>query len=220
MGIWQFQRDEYWGFIEDLNTPIVAQHLVSELSQLGHEVKLTRPLPGSEKGDEIGQSGHPRWMEGALYYLRDVWADHPEYKEKGSTDRGKDLYARPLFANMWCPNVVVSLHHNASDANPAARGTTIYYKSEYTWSEDLAKETYGAILNRGEYDGDRRSPIKPNNPGWVVFKALSSSIPCILVEFLFFSNESDNSTLQNGMSLAHAGEAIAEAIDESRTDWV
>lgn len=97
---WCWQRARMFGTVEDLLTTEYTERLRKLLEAAGAEVVMPRPSPESEEGRKIGESGLPRWMEAATYWLRDqgypeeVWA--PKGKEE---DYRNDILCRPLWVN-------------------------------------------------------------------------------------------------------------------------
>jgi N-acetylmuramoyl-L-alanine amidase len=216
---WGYARSESFGVREDLLTPFIAKRLSEKLEAAGHEVFTTRPFPGTEFGDEIGESGEPRWKEAALFWLRACWAGHPLYIEKGKSLRGKAINSRPLFANQIKADLAVSLHVNASDSNHRAHGTSVWHRYNDPPSRELAQVVYDELVKDSRYDGGRG--IKGDGYGWershaqklAWFKRMNEDIPAILVEFLFFTNRGDASLLADEGHLERSGEAISEGIE-------
>lgn len=216
--VWTYARPESFGVREDLLTPFVAKRLVEILVKAGHEVHLTRPLPGTVDGDEIGESGQPRWKEASLFWLRSCWEGHLLYKEVGKSLRAKDINSRPLFAHQIRADLAVSLHHDASDRNPMARGTSVWHRYADPKSRRLASEVYRELVKDSRFDGGRG--IKGDGSGWerehaqslAWFKVMKPEIPAILVEFLFFSNVLDAGLLADRRNLDRAGEAVYRGI--------
>lgn len=218
-GVWVYDRPESFGVREDLLTPHIGKRLFNLLKEAGHEVHTTRPFPGTPEGDELGTSGQPRWKEDALFWFRACWSGHPEYQEVGSNLRSKGIMSRPFYANRIVPDVAVSLHINASDSNPMAHGVEVWHRYLDTASHRLAELTYSEMTKDNRFDGARglkgggpgeREIIRAKQLAW--FREMKQNIPVILVEFLFFSNQTDAKLLADPAVLSQAGDAIFRGI--------
>ena len=219
-GHWEFARSEHYGVREDLLTPHIAKPLADLLYQNGWDVHLTRPLPGTPEGEELGDSGRARWQEAAIFWYRMNMSGHPLYEEKGSSERGRAINSRPLLANQFDVDLAVSLHINASNTNARAHGTSVWHRHADPKAVDFAQRVYDEIVGADpRYDGGRG--IKGNGAGWesnharrlAWFKRMKPKIPAILVEFLFFTNSEDARMLSQEKHLVRAAEAIYAGIE-------
>lgn len=215
--VWGYDRPEWYGVREDLLVSYIAKSLHDVLQGDGIIPILTRPLPETEEGEEIGLSGQPRWKESALYWARANWAGHMAYSERGSNDRNRCINSRPWLVNFRQPSMAVSLHVNASDHNHQAHGTEVWHRPGDRASRRLAELVYSELVKDERFDGSRG--VRGDND-WEVthakqlawFRQTDDGIPTILVEFLFFSNKGDAALLSDVENLYQAGEAIYRGV--------
>lgn len=218
-GAWSYQRDEWWGLVEDTVTPRITEYVVDVLESRKRKVDVTRPLPGSDIGRMPGASGQPKWREGALYSLRDRLDGHPLWTERGQSDRGKDINCRPMYANFVNADVAVSIHVNASNTNSSAHGVSVWHRNSCKESLSLAGGIYDGLVVNKDFDAGRG--LKGDGEGWesrhakslAWFKRMAPNISTCLVEFLFFTNREDNAMLHERNNLIFAAKAIADGID-------
>lgn len=216
-GVWQYQRDEWDGYVEDLMTPFLAKYLKEELEAWGIQCYLTRPVPGSVMGESVGPSGYACWTEGACYHLEELVGNHPLYDDYGNTDRAKDLYARPFYAGFRNCKLAISLHSNGSDTNWDAHGVEVWHKNQDPVSKAWAQSTYERLVQYPDWDGQRG--LKGDGDGWESnhaqrlwwFRFMPAEIPAILVEFLFHTNAEDRAMLMERANLKLAAKEIALA---------
>lgn len=76
--VWHWQRARMWGIVEDIYTTHYAELVTQMLENAGAEVLWPRPRLGVDSAaTEIGESGLPRWMEAARYWLQ--YRHYPEW---------------------------------------------------------------------------------------------------------------------------------------------
>ncbi len=193
--------------IEDFITPYIAKYCAQRLDYYSLPWGSTRPFPGTDVGDSIGESGHPRWMEGALYFLGECAEGNPR-----GGDRVRDLVRRPLWASSRRPMIAISIHCDAAD-NPEASGTSVFYKSGS--DKALANQIYGNISEVREYIGNRANPVRTPLSNWAWVLHMDPGIRCLLIECLFFTNYRDAKLLLDERSLEDIGKRIADGMYQS-----
>ena len=105
---WRLQRDPYWGIVEDVVNWEFAADLQAALRNTGFD---PRPARNPDPLSRPGQSGHPGWQEGAVYFVRGLGAPG-EVWNIGVNDYARDINSRPFYANWIGADLVVSIHNN------------------------------------------------------------------------------------------------------------
>ncbi len=106
------------------------------------------------------------------------------------TTNASSLRERVEMANSWPADYFISIHGNAN-VNPAINGTEVYIYKTGTRSAELAREILDEIVRRvGTKDNGVRT-----NPALYVLRR--TSMPAVLVELAYLSNESDAEKLRN-----------------------
>jgi len=222
-GDWNYQRDEWYGVLEDLAVQSIALGTHRNLIEC-KKVLLTRPLPGSTDGESPGVSGNPRWKEAAVYWLRSVLDGHPQAHgvtevASSGTDRDKDINCRPRYANLEGADYLISLHVNAQEVKRNkpldARGVTVYYKYGCQKSKDLAAKLYD-VLKDHPFHGDLDPQKRGCRDGQEFTRKKGimrdCACPVVIVEFLFYTNKDDAAILADESNLIWAGQRIAAGL--------
>ena len=111
---WIWQRATLWNTVEDLYSTEYARLVVTMLENAGATVVQPRGRVDAPQAWEIGESGLPRWTEGARYWLEHIgFADTVWNKYEGEDDYKADLQCRGLWLNYLT---------GGSRCNPAAEG--------------------------------------------------------------------------------------------------
>lgn len=123
-------------------------------------------------------------------------------------DRDLDLELQPRcnLANDKWADLFVSLHCNGH-SNPTARGFETYYFPGSQMGGLLASSIHTAVVQTCEISADRG--IKTAN--FLVLR--NTSMPAVLVELAFITNEQDAARLTSERWQANAAKAIAAGID-------
>ncbi|MCQ2346189.1 MAG: N-acetylmuramoyl-L-alanine amidase [Paludibacteraceae bacterium] len=108
---WHWQRARMWGIVEDIYTVKYAELVSRMLENAGAKVIWPRPRIGIDPdATAIGQSGWPRWMEGARYWLEyqhypsDIWNT-----ANGKNDYNDDMRSRGNWVNYMNDSIGVDL---------------------------------------------------------------------------------------------------------------
>ena len=111
---WIWQRATLWNTVEDLYSTEYARLVVTMLENAGATVVQPRGRVDAPQAWETGESGLPRWTEGARYWLEHIgFADTVWNKYEGEDDYKADLQCRGLWLNYLT---------GGSRCNPAAEG--------------------------------------------------------------------------------------------------
>jgi hypothetical protein len=199
-----YQRPEISnGIIEDLLTPSHGYELAS--------------LIGIRSGDDIfeprtrsttinGNTKKPWWEMAARYTLErqfpgrtDIWGVTSE-PTSPRREYLKDINSRTRYANEVGADALLSLHTNASETNPNARGTWVLVRTgrptDYALGESILcamKEQIHAIPAYADYPVDatpRESNLYGENAGFPDIKK-------VVIETGFHSNAIDAAALQD-----------------------
>ncbi|MCL2699285.1 MAG: N-acetylmuramoyl-L-alanine amidase family protein [Defluviitaleaceae bacterium] len=128
------------------------------------------------------------------------------------TDRFADLSERSRFGNT-VGDLFVSIHHNASDRNPNAHGTEVYYfRHEFDNQLWITGKDAADIMHR------RLTERLDSNPRRVVHNNLSvireATVPAVFLEIGFMSNAEEAMRLGSPEYQWLAAQAIFEAVIE------
>jgi len=98
---WHWQRARMWGIVEDLFSTRYSELVSRMIEQAGGRVYWPRPRVGVDSAAlNIGESGLPRWMEGARYWLQyREWDPKIWYTASGKNDYNDDLRCRGNWVN-------------------------------------------------------------------------------------------------------------------------
>ena len=208
---WRLQRSHFQGIVEDFVNAEIAMSLNEELESTGATISPTRNM---SKSAGTGDTGHPKWEEGAKYHLRAQGAPTSVYNI-GSTDEAKDITSRPLYANHVGANLMVSIHNNASKAT----GTETWYDNangQQTESKKLATIVHNKVIKAIKEQFDKNwkdrglkscSECKGENR--------FATRPAILLEIAFMDTPTpDNAALRNEKFKKLVATAIKEGIEE------
>ncbi|WP_081770146.1 N-acetylmuramoyl-L-alanine amidase family protein [Luteimonas huabeiensis] len=210
---WVLQRpDPYAGtanIYEDLVTPAYSDTLTSLLLERSHEtiaaIANTRRTTDSTIHPE---SGHPWWMMGARYMLKDLHPDKPELWNMfpNGTEPGRinlreydeDIRSRPEYANFLGAHLLISLHTNAAPSNPQTRGADIFIAPDDAESATIARsvachmrEQIQATPSYKDYQVNL-DPL-PGQHG----ENTRANMPSILIELGFATNLQDAIALRS-----------------------
>lgn len=106
------------------------------------------------------------------------------------TSNASSLAARVRLANEWPADYFISIHGNANP-NPAINGTEIYIYRNFTQANWLAQHVINAITQivGTKYNGIYERPS--------LYVLRRTSMPSILVEMAYLTNQSDAEKLRN-----------------------
>ncbi len=132
-------------------------------------------------------------------YLADILRSDSRFEVRTSrnspdevlgTSNSTSLAARVDAANSWPADYFISIHANAN-TNPAINGSEVYVYQEYTQAYYLAEQVLQAMVERvGTKDNGVRL-----NPSLYVLRR--TTMPAILVELGYITNESDAQKLRD-----------------------
>ena len=105
------------------------------------------------------------------------------------TSNSTSLQARVNMANNWGADYFISIHCNASE-NPQANGTEVYVYSRSSPAFGMAEDIQQQIVSRL---GTKDLGVKENTSLYVLRR---TSMPAMLVELAFLTNESDAQLLR------------------------
>lgn len=132
-------------------------------------------------------------------YLADLLRKDPRFEVRTSRTTPEDslgynnsssLIARVQMANSWPADYFISIHSNANN-NPAINGSEIYVYQNYSPAYDLAQNVLPAIVERV---GTKNNGVRINTTFYVLRK---TTMPAILVELGYITNESDAQKLRD-----------------------
>lgn len=130
------------------------------------------------------------------------------------TDIFVDLLERSEFANKMDADLFVSVHNNSVD-NTDVSGSMVLYNGDVTQSKyGITGKEVASYINseiKSMIDITDRGIV--NRPGLSVLKR--TSMPAVLVECAFGTNEYDRSLLMNEKSLDLFARAIANGVEKS-----
>ena len=132
-------------------------------------------------------------------YLADILRSDSRFEVRTSrnspdevlgTSNSTSLAARVNAANSWPADYFISIHANAN-TNPAINGSEVYVYEEYSQAYYLAEQVLQAMVERvGTKDNGVRL-----NPSLYVLRR--TTMPAILVELGYITNESDAQKLRD-----------------------
>ena len=132
-------------------------------------------------------------------YLADILRSDSRFEVRTSrnspdevlgTSNSTSLAARVNAANSWPADYFISIHANAN-TNPAINGSEVYVYEEYSQAYYLAEQVLQAMVERvGTKDNGLRL-----NPSLYVLRR--TTMPAILVELGYITNESDAQKLRD-----------------------
>jgi N-acetylmuramoyl-L-alanine amidase len=197
-GQWVFQRGLWWGIREDLVNVEIQMYVANYLEDLGATVIYLRE---SDKNAGPCESILPCWQEAARHFLKYQGAPASVYNPSGySNNLSKDIASRPLAANYYGADLLISVHNNGGGGT----GTETWYDTTGQYHDpaqalDLANHVHPRLVNmiRSEYNAswtDRG--IKPSNGAYNENRL--AEMPAILIEVAFMDKQSpDNNALHD-----------------------
>lgn len=120
----------------------------------------------------------------------EVMLSRPTPETTLGTSNSTSLQERVRMANEWGADYFISIHANAAE-NPEANGSEVYVYSENSRAYELAEDILDEIVDRL---GTRDLGVKVNTSLYVLRR---TSMPALLVELAFITNESDNLLLRD-----------------------
>lgn len=214
--VWKFQRDPYFGVLEDQ----ITQPLSGLLANLIMERGLHNAVQIRSKSTTVhAPSGSP-WSDMATrYYLEallptrnDIWnslagASYPE------REKDEDIRSRPLYANDITAPALLSIHTNGH-TNPIPRGTRVYYHQGRIVPRQLATHVLcymKEIINA--QDGYEDFPVA-TSPHAATDNGENriAKGPAIIVETAFHSNPIDAAALQDPVFQAAAMKGVEKGV--------
>ena len=140
-------------------------------------------------------------------YLYNLLQSDPRFEARVSrttptqqlgTSNATSLQARVNLANEWGADYFISIHCNASE-NPQANGTEAYVYNLNSDVARLASDIVDSIVSNLE---TRNLGVKENRSLYVLRR---TTMPAVLVELAFITNESDvNKLVNNQYEFAYA----------------
>ncbi len=118
----------------------------------------------------------------------------PSRQTQLGTSNASSLRARVNDANSWGADYFISIHTNASEA-PSARGTEVLVYRSPSRAAELAEDVLEEIVDASGFP-DRG--VK-QRPGLYVLR--NTSMPAILIELGFISNQQEANLMANNPSL-------------------
>ncbi len=177
----------------DINLTL-AKRVAALLSEMGYHVLLTRDDDRAMLGDD------------------------PNY------DTDKEAEARRMWAVSQGADLYISIHCNAAD-NEIARGVRLFYNSRpvVTFAGRALAAAYQKALNAefsGEIEAEELPEVKNNYVNGMeedIYIVLQDvSLPAVLIEIGFMTNEEDLSLLLNDDYLWEYAHALALGTDDAR----
>lgn len=132
-------------------------------------------------------------------YLQNLLNNDPRFEARVSrptpttvlgTNNNTSLAERVRMANEWPADYFISIHSN-SNPNPAINGTEVYIYQYYTQAQWLAEQVMAGIT---QMVGTRNNGIRINQS---LYLLRNTTMPSILVELGYLSNEFDAEKLRN-----------------------
>lgn len=208
---WRLQRGTFQGIVEDFVNAEMVMYLNEELKSTGAKITPTRNL---SKSAGNGETGHPKWEEGAKYHISSQGAPS-SVVNTGASDEAKDITSRPLYANYVGADMIVSLHNNGGKGT----GTETWYDNsngQQTESKKLATIVHNKVIKaiREQFDPnwkDRSLKSCSECKGENRF----ATRPAILLEIAFMDTPTpDNAALRNEKFKKLVAVAIRQGIEE------
>ncbi|MCU0496040.1 MAG: N-acetylmuramoyl-L-alanine amidase [Anaerolineae bacterium] len=217
-GCYRFQRNDWWGIVEDKVNAEIIMELYTLLTNAGATVYVTR---NRDKNAGNGPSGYPRWEENSALYLESIGIPASIWNT-GSDAWASDLRARPLYANYRNSDILINFHNNGGCNNGCGwnGGTYILYDSTngyQTESYRLAKSVESKLIARirGDYAPSWRNRGVAGFDGDYGENRLATR-PAILIEGAFMDQQyPDNAFLQD----AHFRRLLAFGTYEGILDY-
>lgn len=210
-GQWRFQREFFWGIVEDLVNHDIVSYLLADLRRLNFDA---RPARNPDRSSAAGVSGQPRWHEGAKYYIRDLGAP-PSVWDFGADDYAKDINSRPFYANWIDSAVIVSIHNNGGGGTGTETwiDTTNPYAAESRRLAEIVNRQVVAAI-RARYDANWPDRGLRSCNGCHGENRLANR-PAILLEVAFMDTRNpDNTALQDERFKQIVAQAVREGLEE------
>ena len=97
---WKWQRATLWTTVEDVFSNVYARHVVKMLENAHAKVYQPRGQIGDSAAMTIGESGFPRWAEGAKYWLQYIGVPDSIWQDSINSDHYRDdIKARAKWVN-------------------------------------------------------------------------------------------------------------------------
>ncbi len=144
---WMTQRRNYWGVVEDFWTVLLARELFVLLDEdKRFQVFMNRDF----FNEEIGESGHQKWMEGSQLFFQDVGA--PQSVWDVGTGIAQALQADALGIKYYDADIALAIHANCDGGE--AYGYEVWHHSLANLGKKLAGQIQTSLqqlptLNRG-----------------------------------------------------------------------
>lgn len=211
---WRFQRATLWTTVEDIFSVVFARHVAAMLTNAGATVYQPRGQIGDSLAMTIGESGYPRWMEAARYWLLATGVpDSVVYDAKttvgidGSTIRDhykEDIHCRTRWVN-WLNkdsvpiDVCLALHtdgYTIREYDSAMIGTLVIYNERDIDGNTTLADGRSRFINRSfanivqsQIVSDIRRSVCPDWPRRQLlngdyYEARGPKVPTILIEML------------------------------------
>ncbi|MBD7923732.1 N-acetylmuramoyl-L-alanine amidase [Xanthomonas bonasiae] len=205
---WRFQRDTFFGVLEDTTTSTYAQalstYLLARNSSVVKEVKYTRSMDYMSVDSE---SNYTMYKMASRYYLKGLYpnegptmwnlfpngtGDPERYNLREQDD---DIAARPLYANFINASTLLSIHTNAS-SDATVRGTTVWVQPDVPVSAQLGNRVLcymkEQIHSVPGYENFEVAPLVGElNKG----ENRRAKMPAIIVEVAYHTNADDAAAL-------------------------
>lgn len=118
---WLWQRATLWTTVEDLFSQEYVRLLKKMLENANAKVYIPRP---SVENTEIGESGMPRWTEGARYWLKKKGYSSNIWSLYSNSDYKDDMKCRGMWVNSLTGPIDLCLAFH-TDGNDSGNDSTI-----------------------------------------------------------------------------------------------
>ncbi len=153
---WIWQRATLWTTVEDLYSQEYMRLLRPMLENAGATTFM--PRPGLEHG-ETGQSGMPRWTEGARYWIESQGADSSLWYLYDGDHYKDDMKSRCMWVNSLTEPIDLCLALHTDGADSGDDSTIVGTLCIYTPFDDEG--------NRTLRDGRNRQKVNRNLADWI-----------------------------------------------------
>ncbi len=191
--VWMTQRRSHWGIIEDFWNVQVTKELFVLLDE---DIRFTVFINRDLFNEELGLSGHQKWMEASHLFFRDIGA--PESIWNVGTGLQQAINADALGAKYYKADIAISIHANSGGGE--AHGHEVWHHTQANLGAKLAAKINGAL--EGLPNASRGLKADSQHDQNAFWRETQGQIMS-LIEYFFYDNEEDNELmkLQNNISL-------------------
>ena len=201
---WMTQQRNYCGMVEDFWTVLLARELFVLLDEDSRfQVFMNRDL----FNEEIGESGHQKWMEASNLFFQEVRA--PQSVWNIGTGLARAVNADALGIKYYNADIALSIHSDSGG------GENFGYK---VWHHSLAN--YGKKLATILEESLLRLPSQSR---WIccnkfmdqhAFWRESRGIVMSVIDYFYYDHQRDNEQMKLQKNISHAAQITYQGISE------